>query len=73
MNDGHLQGMIPASDLAVAATAQVTVFTPAPGGGTSPARTFRVRGTGNYLPGDTAVGEVNPVGNVDEHTFPGRR
>jgi len=35
---------IPASDLAAAGTAQVTVFAPAPGGGTSNAMTFTVGG-----------------------------
>ncbi|HLM65938.1 MAG TPA: Ig-like domain-containing protein, partial [Longimicrobium sp.] len=71
VNDGRLTGMIPASDLAAAGTAQVTVFTPAPGGGTSTPRTFRIRGTGTYAVGDTATGEINPAGNVDEYTFAG--
>ncbi|HUJ17960.1 MAG TPA: hypothetical protein VL197_08195 [Nitrospirota bacterium] len=34
---------IPASDIAVAGTASVTVFNPAPGGGTSNARAFTIR------------------------------
>jgi galactose oxidase-like protein/glyoxal oxidase-like protein/IPT/TIG domain-containing protein len=38
----QLTANIPASDVATASTAQVTVFTPAPGGGTSSALTFTV-------------------------------
>jgi hypothetical protein len=38
----QLTATIPASDLATAAAAQVTVFNPSPGGGTSTARTFNV-------------------------------
>jgi hypothetical protein len=38
----QLQAAVPAADLAEEATASVTVFTPAPGGGTSNAQTFTV-------------------------------
>jgi hypothetical protein len=38
----QLTAAIPASDIAAAGTAQVTVFNPAPGGGTSPAQPFTV-------------------------------
>ena len=38
----QLQASIPASDVASAGTAQVTVFNPAPGGGTSRALTFTI-------------------------------
>jgi subtilisin family serine protease len=38
----QLQAAIPAADIAVGGTAQVTVFTPAPGGGTSGAINFAV-------------------------------
>jgi hypothetical protein len=38
----QLQASIPASDLASSGTAQVTVFTPTPGGGTSNALTFTI-------------------------------
>ncbi len=41
-HSGQLTAAIPASDLAVAGTAQVTVFNPAPGGGTSAGRTFTI-------------------------------
>jgi len=39
----RLRTTIPASDIAVAGTASVTVFNPAPGGGISNARTFTIR------------------------------
>ncbi|MFQ5342789.1 MAG: hypothetical protein ACE5F6_14715, partial [Anaerolineae bacterium] len=42
VNGGKLVAIIPASDIAVAGNAIVTVFNPPPGGGTSNARTFVV-------------------------------
>jgi len=55
-----LQAQVPASDLASAGTAQVTVENPAPGGGTSASATFTIRAPGAYLnvldlPGNDAV------------------
>ncbi|HKF68558.1 MAG TPA: IPT/TIG domain-containing protein, partial [Vicinamibacterales bacterium] len=41
----QLQAAIPATDIAAIGTAQVTVFTPSPGGGTSPALPFTIGGT----------------------------
>src|SRR5713101_2270998 len=41
----QLQGTIPATDLAAIGTAQVTVFSPTPGGGTSAALPFTVGGS----------------------------
>ncbi len=41
-SSSQLTAVIPASDVAAAGTAQVTVFTPAPGGGTSNAQTFTI-------------------------------
>ena len=41
-NAGRIDATIPASDLLSAGTAQVTVFTPVPGGGTSNAQTFTI-------------------------------
>lgn len=38
----ELQAMIPASDFSAGGTADVTVFTPAPGGGTTPSLTFTI-------------------------------
>ncbi len=42
----QLTAIIAAADVATAGTAQVTVFTPAPGGGTSAAQTFTITGGG---------------------------
>ena len=42
VSDTRVTASIPASDLASPGTAQVTVFTPAPGGGTSSAATFTI-------------------------------
>lgn len=42
VNTTTIQALIPASDLVAVGTADVTVFTPAPGGGTSAARTFSI-------------------------------
>jgi hypothetical protein len=46
----QLTAAIPASDLAATGTASVTVFSPAPGGGTSNAQTFTIAVPGNPLP-----------------------
>ncbi len=53
----QLTAAIPASDLAVAALLSVTVFTPAPGGGTSAAVTFTVN---NPVPTISSI-SPNPV------------
>ena len=42
VSPNQLTAQIPASDITVAGTAQVTVFSPAPGGGESSARTFNI-------------------------------
>ena len=42
VSDSRLTAAIPAGDLAASGTASVTVFTPAPGGGTSTASTFTI-------------------------------
>ncbi|MGI9046418.1 MAG: IPT/TIG domain-containing protein [Burkholderiales bacterium] len=39
----QMSASIPAADIAAAGTAQVTVFTPTPGGGTSAAQTFTIK------------------------------
>jgi hypothetical protein len=46
-NSTTLQATIPASDIATAGTAQVTVFNPSPGGGTSTSTSFTI---GNPVP-----------------------
>ena len=61
----QLTAAIPASDIAAAGTANVTVFNPAPGGGTSGAATFTIQ-TSNPAP---AISSVSPdlisVGDSD--------
>jgi uncharacterized protein (TIGR03437 family) len=47
----HLTANITAADIAAAGSVQVTVFTPAPGGGTSLPLTFTITGGNNPVPG----------------------
>jgi hypothetical protein len=55
----QLRASISASDIANAGTAQVTVFNPAPGGGTSAAQTFTI------ISGDTGASKnLAPLGNI---------
>jgi hypothetical protein len=51
-----LTAAIPATDIGVAGTVQVTVFTPAPGGGTSSAKTFTINN-----PGVPAISSLSPA------------
>ncbi|HYW13167.1 MAG TPA: IPT/TIG domain-containing protein, partial [Longimicrobium sp.] len=55
VSHGQLTAQIPAGDVAAVGTAAVTVFTPAPGGGLSPARPFAVAVRPNPLPAATAI------------------
>ncbi|MFQ3632499.1 IPT/TIG domain-containing protein, partial [Roseiflexus sp.] len=58
-----LTATIPASDIAIAGTANVTVFNPAPGGGVSNAATFTIN---NPAPTISSISpDVIPVGNTD--------
>jgi 6-phosphogluconolactonase len=57
--DEILTAQVPASDIATAGTVAVTVFNPAPGGGTSNSLTFTTT-TGSANPQSVAV---NPAGN----------
>jgi glucose/arabinose dehydrogenase/PKD repeat protein len=61
VSSGQLTASIPASDLASAGTAQVTVVNPAPGGGTSNAQGFTITPS-NVLFSDDF--EDEPVGSV---------
>ena len=51
----QLTAAIPATDIATAGTAQVTVFNPAPGGGTSNPQTFTVTASSNPVPTTTSL------------------
>jgi hypothetical protein len=46
---------VPASDIASAGSAQITVFNPAPAGGTSNALTFTINSAGNPVPALTSI------------------
>ncbi|WP_298408586.1 IPT/TIG domain-containing protein, partial [uncultured Chloroflexus sp.] len=63
-----LQASIPASDLATAGTASVTVFTPGPGGGETSALTFTIQSS-NPSPTIPTITNVSPdsitVGTTD--------
>ena len=54
----QLTAAIPASDIAAAGTAQVTVFNPTPGGGTSAAQTFTISATQNLASLGTVIARV---------------
>ena len=51
----QLTAAVPASDIATAGTASVTVFNPTPGGGTSGALTFTINAAGNPIPALTGL------------------
>jgi hypothetical protein len=51
----QLTATILASDIATAGSAQVTVYTPAPGGGTSNAQTFTITAPNNPVPATSSV------------------
>jgi hypothetical protein len=55
VSQGQLTAQIAAGDVAAAGQASVTVFTPAPGGGQSPARPFAVAVRPNPVPAATAI------------------
>jgi hypothetical protein len=56
ISNNQISGMVPASDLATPGTGQVTVFTPAPGGGGSAALTFTV--------GQASVPNLTQTGSI---------
>jgi uncharacterized protein (TIGR03437 family) len=55
VNMTQLRASIPTADIAVAGTAQVTVFNPAPGGGTSPSLPFAVSPACTYTLSTTSA------------------
>jgi hypothetical protein len=55
VSQGQLTAQIAAGDVAAAGQASVTVFTPAPGGGQSPARPFAVAVRPNPVPAAAAI------------------
>jgi subtilisin family serine protease len=61
VNSTQLSAAIPATDLGVGGTAQVTVFSPAPGGGTSNALPFTIGGSPTLSVSATTVAAGAPV------------
>ena len=59
VNQTQLTGAVPASNIAAAGTAQVTVSNPGPGGGTSAAQPFSIK----------AISAPTIVFNIANHTF----
>ena len=66
---GTLRAAIPASDLALPATILVTVFNPAPGGGTSASQTFIVAVPLNPVPSITGLSTATAVGGSPAFTL----
>ncbi|MGH3739890.1 MAG: beta strand repeat-containing protein [Micromonosporaceae bacterium] len=64
----QLTGAIPAADVAVAGTAQVTVANPAPGGGTSNPQTFTISAASNPTPTTTGVTPASAVAGAPGFT-----
>lgn len=65
VNSAQLTAAIPASDIAAAGTAAVTVFNPAPGGGISNAQTFTINTNPNPVPSTTNISPVSaPAGGA---------
>jgi hypothetical protein len=66
VNGGQLTATIPATDIATAGTATVTVFTPIPGGGTSSGQTFTVN---NPLPVLNNISPTNATAGGAQFTL----
>jgi hypothetical protein len=65
----QLTAAIPAADIAVAGTAQVTVFNPAPGGGTSNAQTFTINAINNPVPTTTGLSPMTANAGGSDFTL----
>ncbi|HXE74721.1 MAG TPA: IPT/TIG domain-containing protein [Candidatus Xenobia bacterium] len=66
VNGGQLTATILASDIAAAGTATVTVFNPAPAGGTSGGQTFTIN---NPAPGMTSISPTSAVAGAPGFTL----
>ncbi len=69
IGSGQLQAAISAGDVATVGTAQVTVFTPTPGGGTSNALTFTINQAPNPVPQVSSLSPNNVVAGSVGGTF----
>jgi hypothetical protein len=68
----RLRATVTAADLEEARTANVTVHTPPPGGGTTTPIPFIVKSRISGVVGDTIEDELRPSGDIDEFRFDGR-
>ena len=66
----QLTAAIPASDITASGTAQVTVFNPTPGGGTSSAQTFTINTSGG---GQNLAGQGTIIARVTVPTGSGSK
>ena len=62
VNAGQVTAAIPASDIVTPGSAQVTVVTPAPGGGTSNVLTFTISAPANPVPALTSLAPTSTAG-----------
>src|SRR5207302_15148 len=65
----QLTAAISAADIATAGTAPVTVFNPAPGGGTSNPQTFTITAPSNPIPTTTALSPASVVAGGAQFTL----
>ena len=65
----QLTAAIAAADIAAAGTAQVTVFNPAPGGGTSNAQTFTINTINNPVPTTTSLSPASATAGGSAFTL----
>jgi len=69
VSSSQLRALIPASDIANPGTAQVAVFNPAPGGGTSNAQTFTITAAPNPVPTTTSVNPTSATAGGPDFTL----
>src|SRR6266700_4070512 len=69
VSGGQLQASISAADIAAAGTAQVTVFNPAPGGGTSGNAGFTINAPNNPAPSITSLSPVSATAGTAAFTL----
>ena len=65
----QLTAPITATDIATAGTASVTVFNPAPGGGTSNAQTFTINAAANPVPTTTSISPTSATAGGSAFTL----
>jgi len=71
VSSSRLEVTLTPTDLRNPGVAEVTVFTPPPGGGITPGTPFRIQGAGSIAVNTVISDEISPVGDMDEFTFLG--